>query len=51
MSKLETRIDHDREAYYREKGFWGDATLLDFWRMSLKRVPDKTCVIDNRGGS
>lgn len=34
---------------YRRKGHWGDATLLDYWEMSLRAQPDKTAVVDNFG--
>lgn len=32
------------------QGFWGDATLADYWHQSVRAVPDRTCVVDSQGG-
>lgn len=40
-----------RTALYREQGYWGDATLLDCWHMSVLRMPHKKAVIDSHGAS
>ena len=40
-----------RKKEYREKGFWGDATLLDYWKLSMLSFPDKTAVVDFQGKS
>lgn len=40
-----------RKQQYRKAGYWGDATLLDYWKMSVLRFPDKDAVMDNHGCS
>lgn len=40
-----------RTKEYRQKGYWGDASLADFWAMSVLCAPDKTAVVDNHGQS
>lgn len=40
-----------REHYYRQKGYWGDATLADYWRMAVLSSPEKIAVIDLQGTS
>lgn len=49
MAKLSVTLNEDLRKKYRDEGFWGDATLLDFWKMSVKAFPDKTAVVDNYG--
>ncbi|MCG8158581.1 medium-chain fatty-acid--CoA ligase [Brenneria goodwinii] len=39
-----------REAY-RQQGYWGDASLGDYWHHAVKTVPEKIAVIDNQGTS
>ena len=39
----------DRTHEYREKGYWGDATLLDYWNMSVLAMPEKICIVDAGG--
>lgn len=34
---------------YRQKGYWGDATLADYWQMAVFGAPDKTAVVDLQG--
>lgn len=41
--------DAGRKAEYRRQGHWGEATLLDYWAMSVLAQPEKTAVIDNSG--
>ena len=36
---------------FRKQGYWGNATLLDCWNMSVLRHPDKPAVIDSHGAS
>ncbi|MDR3439323.1 medium-chain fatty-acid--CoA ligase [Telmatospirillum sp.] len=43
------RIHADRKQEYRRKGYWGDATLADYWNMSVLAVPEKTAVVDQQG--
>lgn len=38
-----------RQAEYRRLGYWGDATLLDYWDMAVRAQPDKTAVVDSTG--
>lgn len=46
----EYTINPERRALYRRQGFWGDATLADYWHQSVRAVPDRTCVVDSQGG-
>lgn len=46
----EYTINPERRALYRRQGFWGDATLTDYWHQSVRAVPDRTCVVDSQGG-
>ncbi len=46
---VKVNVDPVKEKKYREEGFWGDATMLDYWELSAKSFPDKSCVVDNRG--
>lgn len=45
------RINEDRKREYRQAGYWGDATLADYWQMSVLCSPEKTAVIDLQGTS
>lgn len=36
---------------YRKQGYWGDATLADYWRMAVLSSPEKVAVIDLQGTS
>ena len=47
MGKLPVDLNEDLRRKYREEGFWGDATLLDFWKMSVRTFPDKVAVVDS----
>ncbi|TGE39268.1 medium-chain fatty-acid--CoA ligase [Desulfosporosinus fructosivorans] len=51
MQAHKTRINEQRKKEYREKGYWGDATLLDYWKMSVLSAPAKIAVIDFQGKS
>ncbi|WP_188399955.1 medium-chain fatty-acid--CoA ligase [Sporomusa sp. GT1] len=42
-------FNESRKQEYRQKGYWGDATLADYWKMSVLSSPDKTAVIDRQG--
>lgn len=46
---LDMRINEDRRREYRQAGYWGDATLADYWQMSVLSSPDRTAVIDLQG--
>ncbi len=46
---LGIKISESRKREYREKGYWGDATLEDYWDMSVKSSPGKTAVVDLQG--
>ncbi|TWH47882.1 medium-chain fatty-acid--CoA ligase [Sporomusa sp. KB1] len=50
MSSLIT-INESRKQLYRQKGYWGDATLADYWRMAVLSSPEKIAVIDLLGTS
>ena len=51
MGKLIVGIDKKRAEKYRKQGLWGDATLLDYWLLSVKSYPDKTVVADDQEAS
>lgn len=38
-----------RKQEYRQKGYWGDATLADYWRMAILSSPEKIAVTDLQG--
>ncbi|PWC12577.1 medium-chain fatty-acid--CoA ligase [Brenneria corticis] len=40
-----------RREYYRQQGYWGDASLADYWHQSVKAAPEKIAVLDNQGAS
>ena len=42
-------INEERKREYRLKGYWGDATLADYWDMSVKSASEKTAVVDIQG--
>lgn len=46
---LGIKINESRKREYREKGYWGDTTLEDYWNMSVKSSPEKTAVVDQQG--
>lgn len=46
---LGIKINEAKRHEYRQKGYWGDATLADYWNMSVLSSPDKVAVIDAQG--
>ncbi|WJV65465.1 medium-chain fatty-acid--CoA ligase [Pectobacteriaceae bacterium CE70] len=40
-----------RRELYRQQGYWGDASLADYWHQAVKAAPEKNAVIDNQGAS
>lgn len=42
-------INESRKREYRRRGYWGDATLIDYWNLSVLSSPEKTAVIDFQG--
>lgn len=48
---LEFKLNEHRKIEYRKKGYWGDATLVDYWNMSALSSPEKVAVIDLQGDS
>lgn len=38
-----------RRTLYRKMGYWGDASLADYWHMTAIAAPEKCAVIDNHG--
>ena len=48
---LGLNINEIRRREYREKGYWGDATLLDYWNMTVLSMPEKMAVIDGQNQS
>ena len=49
MAKLKVNINESLRAEYRKAGYWGDSTLLDYWKTSVRNSPEMTAVVDNRG--
>ncbi len=49
MLKPEKFPDARRRAEYRRLGYWGDATLLDYWDMAVRGQPEKAAVVDSAG--
>ncbi|KHN59031.1 short chain acyl-CoA synthetase [Dickeya fangzhongdai] len=45
------KFNAERRELYRRLGYWGDASLGDYWHQSAKAAPDKVAVIDNQGGA
>lgn len=48
---LEMKINEERKRDYRQAGYWGDATLADYWQMSVLCAPEKVAVVDLQGTS
>lgn len=46
---LGIKMNESQKREYRDKGYWGDTTLEDYWNMSVKSSPDKTAVVDKQG--
>lgn len=46
---LGMKINEAKKLEYRQKGYWGDATLADYWKMSVLSSPNKTAVVDAQG--
>ncbi|WP_373657641.1 medium-chain fatty-acid--CoA ligase [Sporomusa acidovorans] len=44
-------MNESRKQYYRQNGYWGDATLADYWRMAVLSSPEKIAVMDLQGTS
>lgn len=45
------KLNPERRAWYRQQGYWGDASLADYWHQTMQAVPDKIAVVDSRGTS
>lgn len=48
---LGIKFPEDRKREYRQAGYWGDATLADYWQISVLSAPEKEAVIDLQGAS
>jgi acyl-CoA synthetase len=46
---LGIKLSEAKKREYRQKGYWGDATLADYWNMSVLSSPEKVAVIDAQG--
>lgn len=46
---MEIKFNEDRKREYRKMGYWGDATLADYWQTTVLKVPEKVAVIDLQG--
>lgn len=49
--KVTLTFNAERRKTYRQQGFWGDASLGDYWHQTAQAVPDKIAVVDNQGDS
>ena len=47
--KMNNKIFEGYRQEYRRKGYWGDATLEDYWNLAVLRTPDKLYVTDYQG--
>lgn len=45
----ERKISPECRKLYQDRGWWKDKTLLDCWRETLQRYPDREYVADDRG--
>lgn len=45
----EVELSEQRRKAYRDQGYWGDATLLDYWNMAVAGQPDKDAVVEGSG--
>ncbi len=43
------KINESRRREYRRQGYWGDATLADYWQLSVLSSPEKPAVMDRQG--
>ncbi|UJR62958.1 medium-chain fatty-acid--CoA ligase [Dickeya zeae] len=43
------KFNAERREFYRRMGYWGDASLGDYWHQAAKAASDKVAVIDNQG--
>ncbi len=48
---LGMKFIESRKREYRRRGYWGDATLADYWDMAVLSAPEKTAVTDLQGTS
>lgn len=46
---LKVKLKEYQKLEYRQKGYWGDATLIDYWNMAVLNGPEKVAVIDLQG--
>lgn len=46
---LGVKINETKRREYRQKGYWGDATLADCFKMSAQNYPDKCAIVDLQG--
>lgn len=42
-------VNETRRALYRRQGYWGDASLADYWQLSVLSAPEKLAVTDWQG--
>jgi acyl-CoA synthetase len=42
-------LNEARKAQYRRQGYWGDASLADYWQWAVRTAPDKRAVSDWQG--
>ncbi|MFX3619435.1 MAG: medium-chain fatty-acid--CoA ligase [Sporolactobacillus sp.] len=44
---LDIKLTQSQINKYRCQGFWGDATLIDYWKLSVASFPEKIAIADN----
>lgn len=49
MMSLKIKINEAQKHLYYQKGYWGVATLGDYWKSTVLRVPEKVAVVDFQG--
>lgn len=47
--KLRIKINETQKCEYRKKGYWGDATLVDYFHLAVRTHPEKCAIVDYQG--
>jgi acyl-CoA synthetase len=46
---ISVEVDAALAAEYRRHGLWGDASLYDYWSLTVRSAPEREAVVDSRG--
>lgn len=49
IMRADYQINPERRKAYRQQGYWGDASIADWWRHAVLTSPDRRCVADSHG--